>query len=200
MNLYANGCSFVMGQELVDNDPLNMDNKRTAWPAQIGAYNDAWSGSGNHAIANRTMDYCRNNKVDIAIIGWSHYGRILTFGNNERNDRLGQFTIKPNTAPEIWEEHYHNFDMLLKNTQNVIESLYYWLKAHDIIPIFFNSWVTDYPCNVPMLWDGESWMLKYNAELGLPFKEGRHPDQKQHDWIANYLKEYIDDIVKSKTS
>ena len=39
MNLYANGCSFVMGQELVDNDPLNMDNKRTAWPAQIGAYN-----------------------------------------------------------------------------------------------------------------------------------------------------------------
>ena len=47
-----------------------MNNKKTAWP-QINAYNDAWSASSNSAIANRTMNYCRNNSVDIVIIGWS---------------------------------------------------------------------------------------------------------------------------------
>ena len=53
MKIYANGCSFVMGQELVDNDPLNIDNTKTAFPALIEAHNDAWSGSSNQAIANR---------------------------------------------------------------------------------------------------------------------------------------------------
>ena len=77
MKIYANGCSFVMGQELVDNDPLNMNNKKTAWPPQINAHNDAWSASSNSAIANRTMNYCRNNSVDIVIIGWSPPGTYV---------------------------------------------------------------------------------------------------------------------------
>ena len=68
MKIYANGCSFVMGQELVDNDPLNIDNTKTAFPALIEAHNDAWSGSSNQAIANRTVEYCNRVKPDIAII------------------------------------------------------------------------------------------------------------------------------------
>ena len=50
--IYAGGCSMVMGlQELVDNDPLNMENKTTA-SAKLQAYNDGWSGSSNGCIIN----------------------------------------------------------------------------------------------------------------------------------------------------
>ena len=79
MKIYANGCSFVMGQELVDNDPLNIDNTKTAFPALIEAHNDAWSGSSNQAIANRTVEYCNRVKPDIAIIGWSAYSRTVSY-------------------------------------------------------------------------------------------------------------------------
>lgn len=203
MKIYANGCSFVMGQELVDNDPLNMNNKKTAWPSQIGAYNDAWSASSNHAIANRTMNHCRNNSVDIVIIGWSSPSRVLTFTQNERNDRLGQHTIKPTTATDVWEKYFASDTMHEEWSQNVIESLYYWLEANKIMPIFFQSFIRDYKCNVPMLWEGDSWQSVYAREHDLDIDYTKHPNQSSHNWLADYLKQYIDywyDIHKSKTS
>jgi len=192
MNIYANGCSFVMGQELVDSDPLNMDNKRTAWPVLIGAYNDAWSGSSNHAIANRTLNYCRENPVDVAIIGWSHHSRVLTLGQNYRNDRLGQHVAKPgSTKTEEWyKRHYHNEDMLIEWNQNVIESTYYWLESHDIKPIFFNS-LNKFVTDVPMLWECDSWRSVYHSKHNLKINYEKHPDQKSHDWLANYLQELL---------
>ena len=195
--IYANGCSFVMGQELVDNHSLNMENKRSAFPAKLGAYNDAWSGSSNHAIMNRTLDYCKNNKVEIAIIGWTAYSRVLTLGDNPRNDRLGQFTAKPTTkdAP-MHEKYYHNDEMLKQWSRNVIECTYYWLKSNNIIPIFFNS-MDKFKTDVPMLWDGLSWRNVYHDQFNLEVNFERHPDQKMHDWMADYLK---NEITKSKTS
>ena len=90
--IYAGGCSMVLGQELVDNNPLNMQNKETAFPAQLEAHNDAWSGSSNGCIINRLYDYVSKNNITTATIGWT-IKRINAFEvGQERLDRLGQWS------------------------------------------------------------------------------------------------------------
>lgn len=200
MKIYANGCSFVLGQELVDNDPLNMDNMLTAFPAQLGAYNDAWSGSSNGAIANRTIEYCVREKPDIAIVGWSHYERILTFEGefNQRRDRLGQTTIKPKTHENIYLRYFMNDEMLRLDTKHRVEGTYYMLENMGVTPIFFFSFDNVVEVDVPTLWNNKSWNRIYEETFNLNFhdRKQQHPEQKQHDWLAEYLKEYIRGIKK----
>ena len=53
-----------------------MQNKETAFPAQLEAHNDAWSGSSNGCIINRLYDYVSKNNITTAIIGWTYWERI----------------------------------------------------------------------------------------------------------------------------
>ena len=192
--IYAAGCSMVMGQELVDNDPLNMDNTRTAFPAQLGAYNDGWSGSSNQGIINRMYDYVANNSVDTVIIGWTHWERINAFEvGQERLDRLGQWSIKVGGSKErdaIYAKYFLNEEMLIQTYKMQIESTYHWLVANNIKPVFFQA--LDYiEVDVPMLFDTD-WRDQYKKETGdeelAPFK---HPTQRGHDWISKKINEYV---------
>ena len=192
--IYATGCSMVMGQELVDNDPLNMENTRTAFPAQLGAYNDGWSGSSNQGIINRMYDYVTNNSVNTVIIGWTHWERINAFEvGQERLDRLGQWTIKVGSSKErdaIYAKYFLNEEMLIQTYKMQIESTYYWLVANNIRPIFFQA-LDHIKVNVPMLFDTD-WRDEYKKETGdeelAPFK---HPTQRGHDWMAKKIKEVL---------
>lgn len=192
--LYANGCSFVMGQELVDNNPLNLENKRTAFPALIGAYNDAWSGSSNQAIAHRTIEYCKREKPTHAIVGWTHPARVMTFLDDDvRKDRLGQSTIKPSTFPEVFTEYFLNEEGLNRISQYAIEGCYHQLVALGVKPIFFHSFVNYTNVDVPTIFDHlglkcSCWDYAYD---GYKDREQQHPNQEQHDWMANYLMDYI---------
>jgi len=192
--IYAGGCSMVMGQELVDNDPLNMENKATAFPAKFDAYNDAWSGSSNGCIINRLYDYAENNKVSIAIIGWTHWERINAFEEGQhRLDRLGQWSIKVGVSKErndIYSKYFLNEDMLKLKYKMQIESTYHWLVANRITPIFFQS--LDYiDVNVPMLF-GDSWRTQYKKETqDNNLSEHGHPTQESHDWLAKKIQERL---------
>ena len=192
--IYATGCSMVMGQELVDNDPLNMENTRTAFPAQLGAYNDGWSGSSNQGIINRMYDYVTNNSVNTVIIGWTHWERINAFEvGQERLDRLGQWTIKVGGSKErdaIYAKYFLNEEMLIQTYKMQIESTYHWLVANNIRPIFFQALQYE-NVNVPMLFNND-WRHVYKKETGdeelAPFK---HPTQRGHDWMAKKIKEVL---------
>ena len=171
----------------------------TAFPAKIGAVNDAFPDSSNMAIFNRTIDYCKNNEVDIAIIGWSEYTRV-TFNKTDVHsyDRLGQFTFKPSGDPQKFFMYYET-DLYLKQfTHNLIESLYYWLESNSIKPIFLNAFqMSPYKVQVPFLWDGNSWLKQFAIDNGLLApKKIRHPNQDEHDWLAEELLSYINDLSK----
>lgn len=192
--LYACGCSYVMGQELVDNDPLNFDNMKTAFPALIGAYNDGWSGSSNQAIANRTIEYCKREKPTHAIVGWTHPARVMTYiHDDDRKDRLEQTTVKASTYPDMFELYFLNEDGLRRSSQYVIEGCYHQLVAMGVKPLFFHSFVNYSQVDVPTIFDHLG--LKYNcwdyAYDGGKSRKQQHPYQEQHDWMANYLMDYI---------
>ena len=192
--IYATGCSMVMGQELVDNDPLNMENTRTAFPAQLDAYNDGWSGSSNQGIINRMYNYVANNSVNTVIIGWTHWERINAFEvGQERLDRLGQWSIKVGGSKErdaIYAKYFLNEEMLIQTYKMQIESTYHWLVANNIQPIFFQA-LDHIKVDVPMLFDTD-WRDEYKKETGdeelAPFK---HPTQRGHDWMAKKIKEVL---------
>ena len=196
--IYAGGCSMVLGQELVDNDPLNMKNKETAFPAQLNAHNDAWSGSSNGCIINRLFDYVSNNvsknEFATAIIGWTHWERINAFEDGQsRLDRLGQWSIKAGSNKErndIYMKYFLNEDMLKLKYKMQIESTYHWLVANNITPIFFQR--LDYiDFNVPMLFYN-GWRSQYEEETQdtnlCPYG---HPTQKSHDWLAKKINEKL---------
>lgn len=193
--IYAVGCSMVMGQELVDNNPLNMENSRTAFPAQLGAYNDGWSGSSNQCIINRMYDYVTHNNVDTVIIGWTHWERINAFEvGQERLDRLGQWCIKAGNDKEknkVYMKYFMNEEMLIQIYKMQIESTYHWLVANDITPIFFHA--IDYvDVNVPMIFNTD-WRDAYKKETGdEELCTYQHPTQRGHDWIASKIKKYLE--------
>ena len=185
---------MVMGQELVDNDPLNMENKTTAFPALIDAHNDAWSGSSNGCIINRLYDYASNNKIDVAIIGWTHWERINAFEDGQhRLDRLGQWCIKVGASKEkdaVYTKYFLNENMLKLKYKMQIESTYHWLVANNITPIFFQS--LDYQeVDVPMLFS-KGWRQQYREQTqDNELSEFGHPTQKSHDWLAKVIKEKL---------
>lgn len=192
--IYAGGCSMVLGQELVDNNPLNMQNKETAFPAQLEAHNDAWSGSSNGCIINRLYDYVSKNNITTAIIGWTHWERINAFEvGQERLDRLGQWSIKVGASKErdlFYAKYFLNEEMLKLKYKMQIESTYHWLVANGIHPIFFQS--LDYiDVNVPMLFN-KGWRSQYEEETKdtnlCPYG---HPTQQSHDWLADKIKEKL---------
>lgn len=181
-----------MGQELHSDDPLDMKNKETAFPAKLGAINDAWSASNTQSIFNRTIDYCNNNPVDVVIIGWTHYARILqTPDDHPRLDRMQQHTIK---GGEVWLKHFMG-KALARSQEILIESLHEILTARNIRPIFFKSFDSDIDPQCPMLWNGSNWDHEYYRWLRRPKtdrKMGAHPKQHQHDWLALYLKKVLE--------
>lgn len=192
--IYAVGCSMVMGQELVDNDPLNMENKTTAFPAQLDAYNDGWSGSSNQGIINRMYDYVTNNNVDTVIIGWTHWERINAFEvGQHRLDRLGQWSIKVGKDKErnaIYAKYFLNEEMLKQTYKIQIESTYHWLVANNIQPVFFQA--LDYiDVDVPMLLETD-WRDAYKKATGdEELKPHTHPTQRGHDWLADRIKKHL---------
>ena len=186
MKIYANGCSCVWGQELIDNNMDNIENTKLSFPARLGAYNDAYPASSNSAISNRTLNYCRNNSVDIAIIGWTEYTRNVFFSQYSlRKDRLNQSTFH-HRERDIFEKYFCNEKMLIMQSRNIIESTYAWLKTKNIRPIFFNSFCY-IKTDVPMLWEGETWLNQYAKEHHLPIPKVRHPNQQEHNWLADYI-------------
>lgn len=190
--IYANGCSFVFGQELFDNDPLNNKNKDQAFPSLIGAVNDSWSGSSNQAIMNRTMDYCRYYPVDVAVIAWSHWERQNTFNSHPRLDRMDQYTIKAGTHPDVYGSYFLNETMMREQTKNIVESTWHWLKAHSIKPVFFFSVEHMADVNVELMLD-DHWTFAYSKEHNgdegrMP---GKHPNLDSHKWIAGKIMDYI---------
>lgn len=193
--IYAVGCSMVMGQELVDNDPLNMENTRTAFPAQLGAYNDGWSGSSNQCIINRMYDYVTNNKqIDTVIIGWTHWERINAFEvGQERLDRLGQWCIKVGNDKEkndMYMKYFMNEEILKQIYKMQVESTYHWLVAKGITPVFFQALHYE-EINIPMLFRTD-WRQQYTAETGdEELKPFQHPTQQSHDWLASKIKKYL---------
>lgn len=201
-NIYCNGCSFVMGQELNSSDPLDMKNMKTAFPAQIGAVNDAWSGSSTQNIFNRTIDYCNNNPViDTVIIGWTHVARTLTTppnwanGNHYRIDRMDSFAWKP-LSGNTWSTYYGNLQALKRSQETLIECLHELLTSRGIKVVHFKSFDIELNPRVPMLWHGQNWNKMYKSycnhnSLPGPKDPNAHPEQKQHDWLANYLRGYL---------
>ena len=45
--------------------------------------------------------------------------------------------------------------------------------------------------DVPMLWEYDSWQNVYHSKHDLKINYEKHPDQKSHDWLANYLQELL---------
>ena len=195
MKLYASGCSFVWGQELVDNDPHNHDNSKTAFPALLGAFNDGWSGSSNQAIANRTLEYCRREKPDIAVVGWSHWERVnCTPLEHDRLDRLGQYTMKASTDEDVYVNYFLNEEVLMETTRNIVEGTYHSLVNMGVKPVMFFSFNSAYvDVNIPLLFP-ESWDESYHTATDISFKDRKqqHPDQKQHNWLADIITETYD--------
>lgn len=195
MKLYANGCSFVQGLELVDNNALNIANMKTAFPALIGAHNDAWGGSSNQAIANRTLEYCNRIKPDIAIIGWSAYTRVNAFQRfHDRKDRLGQTTIKHSSHPIEFDSFFNNIEVLYMQSKNLIEGTYMILSSMRVRPVFFFSFNDVVKVDVPTLWNNKCWNDAYfeSTNKSVKNRKHQHPDQEQHNWLAEYLKKYLE--------
>jgi len=83
--LYANGCSFTFGMEILGNNDVTLENKQFAYPAEIGnllninhVRNESYCGATNEFIFRKTienlleMELSGNDpKETFVIIGWT---------------------------------------------------------------------------------------------------------------------------------
>jgi hypothetical protein len=125
MKIYANGCSFTYGDELID--PA-----KTAWPAILAnklnstVVNDAISGGTNsrtmyHTIKNIQQDY------DLYLIAWTTYSRF-TFYKSDNNFETNFNTQLKHTLYSS-EKFYADWGITLyKHWYNELYAFKLWLQ------------------------------------------------------------------------
>lgn len=134
MKVYVNGCSFSYGNTL--------ENK-FAWPDCLpyDVVNESWIAGSNKRIARRTIEYCSNNPVDIAIVQLTDpfrdefydeefnlwigmQGDFLHFDDQSINRQ----DINQRFIREKWQK-FIDFNLLIRNEKTVLQERYYLINT-----------------------------------------------------------------------
>ena len=125
MKIYANGCSFTYGDELVNPE-------QTSWPVLLAnklngtVVNDAISGGTNsrtmyHTIKNIQQDY------DLYLIAWTTYSRFTFY----KSDNNFETNFKPQLKHTLYssEKFYTDWgNTLYKHWYNELYAFKLWLQ------------------------------------------------------------------------
>ena len=134
MKVYVNGCSFSYGNTL--------ENK-FAWPDCLpyDVVNESWIAGSNKRIARRTIEYCSNNTVDIAIVQLTDPFRD-EFYDEEFNLWIGmqgdflhfddesfkRQDINQRFIREKWQK-FVDFNLLIRNEKIVLLERFYLINT-----------------------------------------------------------------------
>lgn len=142
--LYANGCSFTIGDELANP-------KSQAFPTLLGnnincdfVVNQARCGASNHEILRKTMDflleYIHTKEFDVkdltVVIGWSLVSRHECYDEGWKG-------ITPNSVSSAEDLPYYYYGLLQSNEQDMLRFLWQvnvlqsFLKKYNINYFFF---------------------------------------------------------------
>lgn len=122
MKIYANGCSFTYGDELVNH-------KRDAWPMLLGnheVFNDAVSGGTNQRTLYRTIKNSEKD-YDLYLIAWTTYTRF-TFYKSDDNTEVN-FNPSLVNAPFVHDSFFKDWGRTLyKHWYNELYAFKLWLQ------------------------------------------------------------------------
>ena len=126
--LYANGCSFTFGMEILGDDDDTLENKQFAYPAEIGKLlninqirNASYCGATNEFIFRKTienlleMEELGNNPRDtFVVIGWTSINRAELSGldwtiNAVRDKLLHNLKLKERRDIQKYEPNANEF-------------------------------------------------------------------------------------------
>jgi len=81
MKIFFNGDSNMAGTEVAENEsiPYYLEEMIKSRVGDTTSVNLALAGASNDYIYDTTMEYLRNNKPDLIVIGWSDAGRMQWF-------------------------------------------------------------------------------------------------------------------------
>lgn len=159
MILYANGCSFVEGAELLK--PLD-----SAWPTILAkklgmqCINEGSSAGSNARIFRTTYEFIFNNIINtkdqiqehLIVIGWTSVNRYEVYANKYStylkilNGRHNRFDVFPDVLSESEYKITNDFfKMYNSSTENTTQTLSYVIcllticKQYHIPCVMFNS-------------------------------------------------------------
>lgn len=101
MKIYANGCSFTYGEELVNPSAF-------AWPVLVASKmnaeinNDAVSGGTNYRTLYRTIKSSCNN-YDLYLIAWTDYSRFTVYKSDNNFEVNFNIQLKNNLYKNLSE-------------------------------------------------------------------------------------------------
>ena len=126
MRIYACGCSFTYGDELVNP-------KIQAWPAllanklQSTVDNYAIGGGSNYRTVYQTIKNIKNN-YDLHLIAWTSYSRF-TFYKSDNNYDVGFSPCLSTSSLYVNEKYYYNWgNDLYKYWYNELFAFKLWLQ------------------------------------------------------------------------
>lgn len=201
MKVYVNGCSFSYGNTL--------DNK-FAWPDCLpyDVVNESWIAGSNKRIARRTIEYCSNNTVDIAIVQLTDpfrdefydeefnlwigmQGDFLHFDDQSINRQ----DINQRFIREKWQK-FIDFNLLIRNEKTVLQERYYLINT---LISYFNQNNIKYLitgmsskcmpkeneliCNENYVLEPISHMIQ-NEKIGI---NDNHPNEQGHKHFSRYI-------------
>jgi len=142
--LYANGCSFTIGDELINP-------RSQAFPTLLGndmncdfIVNQARCGSSNHEVLRKTMnfllEYVHTKKLDVedltVVIGWSLVSRYEYYDDGWKG-------LTPNSVSSAEDEPYYYYGLFQSSEQDILRFLWdvsvlqSFLKKYNINYFFF---------------------------------------------------------------
>mgnify|MGYP003120513271 CR=1 FL=1 len=140
--LYANGCSFTLGDELT-NPPLQRFPSIIADTRNMNVINHARCGAGNVEICRKTMDYLmeyidsgKDPKDLDVVIGWSLVSRWQYFDDGWKG-------ITPNSVSHNRDAAYYYYGLFQSTEKDMLDFMWEvmvvesFLKKHDINYFFF---------------------------------------------------------------
>lgn len=127
MRIYANGCSFTYGFELINPSV-------SSWPALVAdklnstIVNDAVSGSSNYSIVYRTIKNI-NNDYDLYLIAWTDYSRFTFYKSDNNYETNFNVHLKTEFEPlKNCSEFRDMGRMLYKHWYNELYAFKLWLQ------------------------------------------------------------------------
>jgi hypothetical protein len=208
MRIKSFGCSFIFGNDLPDDNRLDIYGKssRYTWPSVMAARLEmpydchAWPGIGNLRIAERVLEQAACNERNFYIINWTWIDRFDY--RNERHDWQSIMPIDSSDTAEFYYKKLHSQyrDKLtsLTTIRDVINVL-----DHKKIPflmtymddlLFENDFHTspavgdcqDYIRSRLNNFDNKNF-LDWSRDNGYAISDTMHPLEQAHEHAASYL-------------
>jgi len=153
--IYANGCSFTFGDELISPN-------ESAWPIILGSklasgvYNDAVSGGSNSRIVYNTIKQS-SKKYDLYLIAWTTYTRFtfyksdnnfeINFNPQLKNQVYGQEKFFKQWGETLYKIWYNELYAFKKWLQEIILLQRFLVKTNYLMINTFNNnlhhWLSD---------------------------------------------------------